>query len=407
MTRNGVGSNSGAGSPVLKLDARCHPDVFEMVLKFFLYNALPDSSELSNRKASDLLALAKPLDGAQVLVQHAHFYLTSKNAGRGLGLVSGIGPSSSAAFFKRRMSTFSSMCGAKSFGGENRTGHQNQDDDVVNAANPRIVHNNDNCVIKAANPKTTPIDASSKLAGFEQSIIMSQSQLTQQIFPHVKVEPQQPAQQPVQIHSQVQSQRVVLNECNCDRSVGNHSIPSHVDMTRRKSSDHQVSDTHGPSNIGAIVRSDSNNSTIEDESISKLSHPSWGANSEDQNNENRHSNQLPIDFDTAVPPSLFASSKFSSKVTIGIDNCQPVMKVDGSFDGGKKKVSGKKKKKVQQGKGGGNNESDESTSRPKLPFQQRRISTKKFFRTVIGGGSDRNIRKMTHEECCRTSEHLL
>jgi hypothetical protein len=50
---------------IFKLNA--NPDVFEMVLQYFLYDSLPDTKNLSHRKATELMQLVAPLEPMAVL----------------------------------------------------------------------------------------------------------------------------------------------------------------------------------------------------------------------------------------------------------------------------------------------------------------------------------------------------
>ena len=352
---------SGHSNVVLKLDARCHPDVFEMVLKFFLYSTLPEYSELSNRKATELVSLARPLDGAEALVQHSERYLEANRK-------EVVGPSSAASFLKRQLSSVSSLRPSRS--------SEEKKNDGSDTINPM-------------------------LTGSEQSVAFSQTQplLLQQMLSQAH----QPKQEETfaqartqaalqETHRQNHSQKMVVSIRQSQRPNGSirstDSIPSHVDMKCSLSEkDRILLPKSSSERVSSIARADSNNSTIEDESISKLSHPSSRANSEDQNDENRQTGNDLIDFDTAVPPSPptylndilnSTAPKFSGKGKSRIDYRPLIMRTPG--------MAGKKFDKKDK---------------KKLNFPTR------MFRTVVAATSNRGAPKMSHEEYCRTSDHIM
>jgi len=353
-------NRSGHSNVVLKLDARCHPDVFEMVLKFFLYNTLPKYSELSNRKATELIALAKPLDGAEALVQRSEVYLEANKRAV-------VGPSSAASFLKRQLSSVSSLR-------PSRSSEEKKNDDGGGAENLILTGSQQSVAFS----RTLPL--------FPQQIL-SQAHQPKQQETFVRARTQVALQQP---QAQGHSQKMLFNQSQRPngsiRSIDDHSIPSHVDMKCSLNEKGKMLLPKTTSErVASIARADSNNSTIEDESISKLSHPSSRANSEDQNNENRQTSHQTIDFDTAVPPSVttFTPPKFSGKAKTRTDNRPLVMTTPVIGIGG---VTGKKLNK-----------------KDKKKFH---FSTK-IFRTVMGGTSNRGAPKMSHEEYCRTSDQLL
>ncbi|KAG7360674.1 hypothetical protein IV203_035773 [Nitzschia inconspicua] len=83
----------------LRLNA--DPDVFEMILQYFMFSSLPDYSGLSHLKASELLELIKPLEGvaAQRLTQYVEHYIVTTPAPA----------ATSSSFLRRRLPSFSSM----------------------------------------------------------------------------------------------------------------------------------------------------------------------------------------------------------------------------------------------------------------------------------------------------------
>lgn len=363
-SNNGVGGGTGGGGGgggVMKLDAKCHPDVFEMVLKFFLFNSLPDMSKLSNRKATELIALASPLEGTQVLVQHAEFCLAANGGGGSSGGGGTNGSSSASTFLKRRLTSFSSLYSAKSSDREDKTGQKEE-----------------------SNTQTVTAIGSA-VPGFQQPQLQSQLQL------------------PLEQSANNQSYNP-----SSDRSVDNRSIPSHVDMKRSTVSYiHQQKSAPSTlvNNGGVGINRSDSNSTIEDEStsISKLSHPSGANSSGADHNENQSSQQfvaVPPSVTTFTPPRTTSSKNFTGRAMVGVDNRQSKPTTESSFAAKDKKTNKKDKKKNRK------ECIDFVDSRPKLPFHQRRST--KLFRTVLGGGgSDRNLRRMSHAECCRTSEHIL
>lgn len=98
---------------LFKLNA--NPDVFEMLLKYFLFNTLPDTKSMSHRKATELMELAAPLDPIAVfrLCQHLQSGLLQGNASSGCdnpnNLTDGTAGGISSAFLKRSLSGFSSL----------------------------------------------------------------------------------------------------------------------------------------------------------------------------------------------------------------------------------------------------------------------------------------------------------
>lgn len=92
---------------IFRLNA--NPDVFEMILQYFLYNALPDTKTLSHRKATELLHLVAPLEPMAVLrlCEHIQSGLLNGNASttRTNPSVGGI----SSTFLKRGLSSLSAL----------------------------------------------------------------------------------------------------------------------------------------------------------------------------------------------------------------------------------------------------------------------------------------------------------
>ena len=84
----------------LRLNA--NPDVFEMILQYFMFSSLPDYSGLSHRKATELLDLVSPLEpgAAQKLVQYVeHYIVTTPNPKA---------TNTSSSFLRKRFPSFSS-----------------------------------------------------------------------------------------------------------------------------------------------------------------------------------------------------------------------------------------------------------------------------------------------------------
>jgi hypothetical protein len=92
---------------IFKLNA--NPDVFEMILQYFLCNSLPDTKCLSHRKATELMELVAPLEPLAVLplCQHVQSGLLQGNASttRDNPSVGGI----SSTFLKRSISGLSAL----------------------------------------------------------------------------------------------------------------------------------------------------------------------------------------------------------------------------------------------------------------------------------------------------------
>jgi hypothetical protein len=97
---------------VLKLNS--DPDVFEMILQYFLFSSLPDSNAMSAQMASELIELVSPLDqlAIQPLVRHVksvidgHAKTKKKNYRRGSSLLKrGISNLSSMSISSRNKST--------------------------------------------------------------------------------------------------------------------------------------------------------------------------------------------------------------------------------------------------------------------------------------------------------------
>lgn len=81
----------------LRLNA--DPDVFEMILQYFMFSSLPDFNALSHRKATELLQLISPLEpvATQQLVQYVEHYLVTNPTTK------------SSSFLRKRLHSFSSM----------------------------------------------------------------------------------------------------------------------------------------------------------------------------------------------------------------------------------------------------------------------------------------------------------
>jgi hypothetical protein len=75
-----------------------NPDVFEMILKYFMFFSLPDYSTLTHHKATELLDLIKPLDPDAVkpLVQYVEHYIVTN-------------PETTSSFFRKRFPSLSSL----------------------------------------------------------------------------------------------------------------------------------------------------------------------------------------------------------------------------------------------------------------------------------------------------------
>jgi hypothetical protein len=85
---------SHRGTPRLNAD----PDVFEMILQYFMFSSLPDFNVLTHHKATKLLELTKPLEpiAVQRLVQYVEHYIVNN-------------PETTFFFLQKRFASFSSV----------------------------------------------------------------------------------------------------------------------------------------------------------------------------------------------------------------------------------------------------------------------------------------------------------
>jgi hypothetical protein len=109
-------SNDG----VLKLNS--DPDVFEMILQYFLFSSLPDSTVLTSKKATELIDLVSSLDplATQPLLQHVEGIVqthakTKKNKTR----------SRRSSILKRSLSKFPSISSRSNKSSDNNQSNQN------------------------------------------------------------------------------------------------------------------------------------------------------------------------------------------------------------------------------------------------------------------------------------------
>jgi hypothetical protein len=83
-----------------------NPDVFEMMLQYFLFGSLPDGAEFAELggvdKATQLKELAEPLDGTDALIEHVKFACLARKEKR-----------KSSSFFRKNLPIFTATTRSK------------------------------------------------------------------------------------------------------------------------------------------------------------------------------------------------------------------------------------------------------------------------------------------------------
>jgi hypothetical protein len=102
------------------------PDVFEMILQYFMFSSLPDYHALTHQKATELLELIKPLGPSSVqrLVEYVEHYIVN-NA------------ETTSCIVRKRFSSFSSMSSRNNSNISRRSGSASNDDNKALISFPR------------------------------------------------------------------------------------------------------------------------------------------------------------------------------------------------------------------------------------------------------------------------------